>query len=79
MLCPAVSTLLHLSSMPRQGGIGECHCKDQLEICFFWLSLCHLLFAGKARGFGFAGFMCRAHAERAIKLANAKVGGVDLI
>ncbi len=32
-----------------------------------------LLCAGKARGFGFAGFMCRAHAERAIKLANAKV------
>ncbi|BDA47944.1 probable RNA-binding protein 28 [Coccomyxa sp. Obi] len=30
---------------------------------------------GKARGFGFAGFMCRAHAERAIKLANAKVVG----
>ena len=30
--------------------------------------------AGKARGFGFAGFMCRAHAEKAIKLANGKVG-----
>lgn len=29
--------------------------------------------AGKARGFGFAGFMCRAHAEKAIKLANGKV------
>ena len=30
--------------------------------------------AGKARGFGFAGFMCRAHAEKAIALANGKVG-----
>ncbi len=29
--------------------------------------------AGKVRGFGFAGFMCRAHAEKAIKLANGKV------
>lgn len=29
--------------------------------------------AGKARGFGFAGFVSRAHAERAIKLANGQV------
>ena len=29
--------------------------------------------AGKARGFAFAGFMCRAHAEKAIKVANGQV------
>jgi len=29
--------------------------------------------AGNAKGFGFAGFMCRAHAEKAIKLGNGKV------
>lgn len=33
-----------------------------------------LLFgAGKPRGFAFAGFTCRVHAERAIALANGKV------
>ncbi|CAL5229018.1 g12263 [Coccomyxa viridis] len=30
---------------------------------------------GKARGFAFAGFMCRAHAEKAIKVANGQVVG----
>ena len=29
--------------------------------------------AGKARGFAFAGFMCRAHAEKGIKVANGQV------
>ena len=29
--------------------------------------------AGKAKGFAFAGFMCYAHAEKAIRLANGKV------
>ncbi|KAK9842211.1 hypothetical protein WJX81_000775 [Elliptochloris bilobata] len=27
---------------------------------------------GRSRGFGFAGFMCRAHAEKAIKVANGQ-------
>lgn len=29
--------------------------------------------AGKARGFAFAGFMCRAQAEKGIKIANGQV------
>ena len=29
--------------------------------------------SGKLRGFAFAGFMCRAHAEKAIKLCNGQV------
>lgn len=43
-----------------------------------WVSAAWGLFAGKARGFAFAGFMCRAHAERGIKVANGQVCPVIL-
>ena len=34
--------------------------------------------AGQARGFAFAGFMCRAHAEKAITVANGQVSTPEL-